>query len=85
MNDSEDSVEIIAERQKGERRKPKVVELTKPSSISHALAASDGQVVITVTAEDKSINVFSFLDDGKLLLQSRRSEYGVHREIELCS
>ena len=70
-NDSEDSVEIISERKKGDRRKPKV-ESSKLPNITHIIATSDAATVITVTAEDKSINVFSVGSGGVLTLQSQR-------------
>ncbi|KAK4943802.1 tRNA (guanine-N(7)-)-methyltransferase non-catalytic subunit trm82 [Elasticomyces elasticus] len=70
-NDSEDSVEIISERKKGERRKPKV-ESSKLPNITHIITTSDAATVITVTAEDKSINVFSVGYGGVLTLQSQR-------------
>ncbi|KAI1612624.1 hypothetical protein EDD37DRAFT_625328 [Exophiala viscosa] len=71
-NESEDSVEIISERKKGERRKPKV-ESSKLPNITHIIATSDAARAITVTAEDKCINVFSVSSAGILTLQSQRS------------
>lgn len=68
---SQDSIEIISERKKGERRKPKV-ETPKDPNFSHLLATSNGTTVIAVMTEDKSINVFQVLSAGKLSLQSKR-------------
>lgn len=68
---SEDSIEIISERKKGERRKPKV-ESTQQPNISHLLATSDGTTVIAVMAEDKSVNVFEVKSESTLKLQSKR-------------
>ncbi|KAK5062988.1 hypothetical protein LTR84_005064 [Exophiala bonariae] len=69
---SQDSIEIISERKKGERRKPKV-ETTKQPNFSHLVATSDGTTVVGVMTEDKSINVFQVLSAGELSLQSKRS------------
>jgi hypothetical protein len=68
---SEESVEIVAERRKGERRKPKV-EGSKLPNVSHLIATSNGRNVIAVTAEDKSISVFYRKDRGRLILQTCR-------------
>ena len=68
---SDESVEIVAERRKGERKKPKVEEPKLPN-VSHIVATSDGQTVIAVTTEDKSINTFSLRSSGRLVLKSRR-------------
>ncbi|KIW76600.1 hypothetical protein Z517_09044 [Fonsecaea pedrosoi CBS 271.37] len=70
--ESEDSIEIISERKKGERRKPKVENTTLPN-VSHIIATSDGKTAICVTAEDKSVIVFDVLARGVLHLKSRRS------------
>lgn len=78
-NDSEDSVEIISERKKGDRRKPKVESLKLPN-ITHVIATSDAATVITVTADDKSINVFSVSSGGVLTLQSQRFAITVIRK-----
>lgn len=68
---SEESIEIISERKKGERRKPKI-ESAKQPNVSHLLATSDGTTVIALMAEDKSINVFQVQSSGSLSLQSKR-------------
>ena len=68
---SEDSIEIVAERRKGERRKPKL-EVSKLPKVSHLLATSDGRMVITVSVEDKSVNAFSLQNSGKLIWRSTR-------------
>lgn len=68
---SEDSIEIVAERQKGERRKPKVEESKLPS-VSHLISTSDGRAIISVTTEDKSINTFELSNAGKLIIKSQR-------------
>ena len=70
-DESEDSVEIVAERRKGERRKPKV-ENSKLPNVSHLVATSDGRHIIAVTTEDKSINIYSLMDSGQLTLISQR-------------
>ncbi|EXJ69181.1 uncharacterized protein A1O5_07217 [Cladophialophora psammophila CBS 110553] len=70
--DSEDSIEIISERKKGERRKPKVENTSLPN-VSHIITTSDGKTVICVTAEDKAAIVFKVLTGGVLHLKSRRS------------
>ena len=68
---SEESVEIVAERRKGERRKPKIEESRLPN-VSHLIATSNGRSVIAITAEDKCITVFSLSSVGKLLIESQR-------------
>ncbi|KEF55069.1 uncharacterized protein A1O9_08722 [Exophiala aquamarina CBS 119918] len=68
---SEDSIEIISERKKETRIKPKVESAQQPN-ISHLLATSDGTTVIAVMAEDKSVNVFEVQSEGTLKLQSKR-------------
>lgn len=68
---SEESIEIISERKKGERRKPKVENIKQPN-ISHLLATSDGTTAIALMAEDKSVNVFQVQSTGNLSLQSKR-------------
>ncbi|KAK7887548.1 tRNA (guanine-N(7)-)-methyltransferase non-catalytic subunit trm82 [Exophiala xenobiotica] len=70
--DTEESIEIISERKKGERQKPKV-ENSKLPNVTHVVVTSTAATVITVTAEDKSINVFSVGNAGVLNLQSQRS------------
>lgn len=65
---SELSIEIVAEgrqRQKGERRKPKIPDLRLPN-VSHILTTSDGKNAITVTAEDKAVRVFNVSRRGRL-------------------
>jgi len=68
---SEDSIEIISERKKGERRKPKVETAQQPN-ISHLLATSDGTTLIAMMAEDKSVNVFEVQSECTLNIQSKR-------------
>ena len=70
--ESEESIEIVAERQKGERRRPKPPPDDKLPNISHMVLTSDGLHVITATVEDKSINVFSTTPPGRLRLASTR-------------
>ncbi|KIX96574.1 uncharacterized protein Z520_07840 [Fonsecaea multimorphosa CBS 102226] len=70
--ESEDSIEIISERKKGERRKPKVENTTLPN-VSHIITTSDGKTAICVTGEDKSVLVFDVLTGGVLNLKSQRS------------
>src|ERR1700761_5905476 len=55
--ESEESIEIISERKKGERRKPKVENSTLPN-VSHIIVTSTGKTVIAATGEDKSVTVF---------------------------
>jgi hypothetical protein len=69
--DSDDSIEIISERKKGERRRPKV-ESSKLATVSHILASRDGKTAIVVTGEDKTITVFDIVNGGKLSQKSRR-------------
>jgi hypothetical protein len=68
---SEESVEIIAEREKGQRKRPKV-EDSKLPNVSHILSTADGASIIAVTTEDKCITVFSIDEAGELLVESRR-------------
>ena len=68
---SEESVEIVAERRKGERRRPKLEESKLPN-VSHLVAISDGRTVIAVTTEDKCISVFSLSNAGRLTVKSQR-------------
>ncbi|KAJ9614490.1 tRNA (guanine-N(7)-)-methyltransferase non-catalytic subunit trm82 [Cladophialophora chaetospira] len=70
--ESEESIEIISERKKGERRKPKVESSTLPN-VSHIIVTSDGKTVIAVTAEDKSVSVFDIQTGGVLNLRNKRS------------
>ncbi|OCT48234.1 tRNA (guanine-N(7)-)-methyltransferase non-catalytic subunit TRM82 [Cladophialophora carrionii] len=70
--ESEESIEIISERKKGERRRPKVEHTTLPN-VSHIVVTSNGKTVICVTSEDKSITVFDVQLGGVLDLKSRRS------------
>jgi hypothetical protein len=69
--DSEESIEIISERKKGERRKPKVENTTLPN-VSHIAITSNGQTAICVTIEDKSVTIFDIQSGGILGLKSRR-------------
>jgi tRNA (guanine-N(7)-)-methyltransferase subunit TRM82 len=68
---SDESLEIISERRKGERRRPKV-ESTAQANVSHLIATSDGKHVVCVTAEDKSIKVFNVEDCRVLKLMTER-------------
>ena len=56
-SDSSVSVEIVAQRAKGQRRKAKSIESKLPN-VSHLVAAKDQKHVIAVSAEDKCIRVF---------------------------
>ncbi|KAJ9655088.1 tRNA (guanine-N(7)-)-methyltransferase non-catalytic subunit trm82 [Neophaeococcomyces mojaviensis] len=72
---SEASIEIKTEgrqRQKGERRKPKIPDLTLPH-VSHLVTTSDGKHAIAITAEDKAVRVFSVSRKGRLRQLSSRS------------
>lgn len=71
QENSEDSVEIVAERKKGERRKPKVEESKLPN-VSHLIATSNGRNVIAITTEDKCITVFTLDSVGRLIVESQR-------------
>lgn len=71
---SEASIEIVAEgqkRQKGERRRPKIPDLTQPN-VSHLITTSDGKFAIAITAEDKAVRVFSISGRGRLRQRSSR-------------
>lgn len=69
---SDDSLEIVAERKKGERRRTKVVDPKLPN-ISHLLATRNGKYIIAVTTDDKAVRVFELPSSGKLQLVSERS------------
>ena len=69
--ESEESIEIISERKKGERRKPKIESATLPN-VSHLLVTSNGKSAVCVTGEDKSVTVFDLTARGVLNLKSRR-------------
>jgi hypothetical protein len=71
--DSEESVEIISERVKGQRRKPKPLSKAKVPDVSHMLATSDGKRIVVVTADDKCIRVLERRICGKLRGVSERS------------
>ena len=71
LREDTESIEIISERKKGERRKPKM-EDSKLPNVTNVIVTSNAATVITVTAEDKSINVFSVDTTGVLNLQSQR-------------
>lgn len=71
---SEASIEIVAdgkERQKGERRRPKIPNTTLPH-VSHLITTSDARHAIAVTAEDKAVRVFSISRSGRLRQLSSR-------------
>lgn len=70
--ESEESVEIISERVKGQRRKPKPLSKVKLPDISHMLATSDGKNFIVVTTDDKCISVLEKRKSGKLRRISER-------------
>ena len=69
--ESEGSIIIISEREKGERRMPKVESSTLPN-VSQIVVTSNGKIAIFVTGEDKSVNVFDVHSEGTLTLKSRR-------------
>jgi tRNA (guanine-N(7)-)-methyltransferase subunit TRM82 len=71
--DSEESVEIISERVKGRRRKPKPSANKKLPDVSHMLGTSNGKTIIVVTADDKCIRVLERGKSGKLRGVSERS------------
>lgn len=71
---SEASIEIVAdgkERQKGERRRPKIPNPALPH-VSHLITTSDAKHAIAVTAEDKAVRVFSISRSGRLRQLSSR-------------
>ena len=77
-SESSISVEIVAERAKGQRRQAKTVHSKLPN-VSHLIAAKDQKHIIAITAEDKCIRVFelaSALDTryhrGRLKLLTQR-------------
>lgn len=69
--DSPESVEIVAERAKGQRRMAKVLDSKLPN-VSHLIATRDKRHVIVVTAEDKCIRVFELRKGGRLKVMSER-------------
>jgi len=72
FSESSESVEFVAERVKGQRRKKKTVESKLPN-VSHLVMSKDRKHIISVTAEDKCIRVFELRGNGKLrVLSSRR-------------
>lgn len=68
---TDDSIEIISERQKGERRQAKVETPSLPT-VSHLISTSDATTVVALTAEDKCVNVFKVEPGGHLKLLSKR-------------
>lgn len=76
-SDSSVSVEIVAERAKGQRRRRKIVDSKLPN-VSHLIATKDAKHVVAVTVEDKCIRVFELgrLTEGgqrgRLKLLSKR-------------
>ena len=71
---SEADINIIAEgkqRQKGERRRPKLPDITLPN-ISHIIATSNGRHAIAITAEDKAVRVYNISRAGHLRQISHR-------------
>jgi len=73
--ESEESVEIVAERQKGQRRKSKIVD-DKAPKVSIVTGTSDGQYLVVATAEDKAIRVLEVVENGMLKQRSIRYAYG---------
>ena len=71
--DSEDSIEIISERIKGRRRKPKPVTEAKLPHVSHMLATENGRHIVVVTTDDKCIRVLERQTSGRLREISERS------------
>ena len=70
-SDSSTSVEIVAERAKGQRRKAKVIDSKLPT-VSHLIAAKGQKHVIAVTTEDKRLRVLEIGKRGRLKLLSQR-------------
>ena len=71
LEELEESIEFISERTKGERRKPCEESSILPN-VSHIVSTSNGQTVVSVTCEDKAVNVFDVQSEGTLELKSRR-------------
>ena len=69
--DTEESIDFISERKKGERRKPKVETSTLPN-VSHIVVTSNGKTAICVTGEDKAVTVFDLNSSGVMDLKSQR-------------
>lgn len=72
---SDGSIEIKTEgklRQKGERRKPKIPDLTLPH-VSHLVTTSNGQYAVAITAEDKAVRVLKISQRGRLTQLSSRA------------
>jgi len=68
---SDDSIEIVSERVKGQRRKTKMVSSKLPN-VSHLFATRDGNHVIAVTTDDKCARVFKVGKNGRLRVLSER-------------
>jgi tRNA (guanine-N(7)-)-methyltransferase subunit TRM82 len=68
---SDGSINFKTERAKGERKKPKVETEAPPPNISHVMATKDGEHIIVVTAEDKTVSVYKLNSDSPVL-KSRR-------------
>lgn len=82
---SEASIEIVAEgqrRQKGERRRPKIPDVTLPN-VSHLIVTTSGRNAIAITAEDKAVRVFRISRNGRLRQQSLRYVFGFGERTEL--
>ncbi len=71
FSDSSGSMEIVAERAKGQRRKAKVVSATLPK-VSHVILTNEKKHIVAVTTEDKCIRVFEVQKGAKLKLLSER-------------
>ncbi len=71
--DSEDSVEIISERTKGRRRKPKPVAEVKLPNVSHMIGTGNGKYIVVVTTDDKCIRVLERQTSVRLRKISERS------------
>ena len=69
--DSDTSIEIVAQRVKGTRRKPKLLNERIPN-VSNLVATSDGSLVIAITTDDKCMRVFRCSANGRLHVQSER-------------
>ena len=95
-HESEESVEIISERAKGQRRKPKPTVEPKLPDVSHILATESGRHIVVVTADDKCIRVLERRKDGRLRSISERlttfrslrlqilTSYQMHAQAPLC-
>ena len=75
--DSPESVEIIAQRPQGHRRKKKSTH-TELANVSYILPTLDRQHVVSVTTDDKCIRLFHVNSKGRLSLVNERYAFKKH-------